>query len=118
MHMLAYLAGVLSGDGWCTRLTIGLRVIDADFAQAFALALHVVFGLAVSPRRDERGYWLVRVGNKTGRFNHLPSYEPTTDEERAAWVRGLFDSEGNAQLRPSGISTNSFGRRVAIYSTN
>ena len=113
----AYLAGVLHGDGWCTRLSIGLRCKDHDFALAFSSALRETTGASVPPRRDERGYWLVRARNKTGRFNQLKQYDPQTDEERAAWVRGMFDSEGNAQLRRNGVSENSFGRRVAFYST-
>jgi hypothetical protein len=118
MTALAYLAGVLHGDGWCTALTIGLRVADRDFSDAFAAALRGVFGVSVEPKTDERGYWLVRVSNKTGRFSQIRSYAPMTVDEKAAWLRGLFDSEGNAQLRPNGISENSYGRRVAIYSTD
>ena len=113
-----YLAGVLHGDGWCSPLTIGLRCKDQDFAEAFAAALSSGFEGKFIPRRDERGYWLIRKGNKTGRFNHLRNYQPTDDDERAAWLRGLFDSEGNAQClsRPR-LGPNSFQRRIDIYST-
>lgn len=119
MSAVAYLSGVLHGDGWCTAHAFGLRVADEDFARAFSAALTEVYGLGIAPKRDERGYWLTRTSNKTGRFTPLLTFEPSTDEERAAWVRGLFDSEGNAQLWPLPImSANSYGRRVAIYSTN
>src|SRR4051812_1156824 len=87
----AYLAGVLHGDGWCTHLTLGLRVADQDFAEAFALALNLVCGTTYAPRRDERGYWLLRAGNKSGRFSGLKGFVARTDRERAMWLRGLFD---------------------------
>jgi len=114
----AYIAGVLHGDGWCTRLTLGLRVNDQDFADAFTDAVGSVYGTTKRARRDERGYWLFRTGNKAGRFDGARTYEPQTLEEVAAWVRGLFDSEGHAQLRLNGVSENSYGRCVAMYSTD
>jgi hypothetical protein len=114
---LAYLGGVVSGDGWCSALTLGLRVSDEDFADAFAMALKTAFSVTACPRRDERGYWLTRISNKTGRFDCLRDIEPSGLDGMAAWVRGLFDSEGNATLRLNGMSKNSYGRRVAIYST-
>jgi hypothetical protein len=114
----AYLAGVLHGDGWCTALTIGLRCKDEEFSRAFAGALVNACGIQLEPRLDERGYWLVRTSNKTGRYNHLRPYEPTGDAEYAAWLRGLFDSEGNAQLTKAKNSENAWARRVAFYSTN
>lgn len=115
----AWLAGVLHGDGWCTHLTLGLRVKDAEFALTFASAINELFDLGIEAKQDERGYWLVRVSNKTARFDHLRDYQPTTDAGRARWLRGLFDSEGNANLchQPQ-ISPSAFSRRVAFYSTS
>jgi hypothetical protein len=114
----AYLAGVLHGDGWCTAKSFGLRTKDHDFAQAFAHALGRVLDVRWLPRRDERGYWLLRGSNKTGRFSRLRHFEPADDQQRAAWLRGLFDSEGNAQLLAlPKAGLNSFHRRVAFYST-
>jgi hypothetical protein len=114
-----YLAGVLHGDGWCTPLTLGLRSKDRDFAGVFAEAVNALFGTALQSKTDERGYWLVRASNKSGRFNDLKDYEPSDDKERAAWLRGLFDSEGNAQILPQPRrGPNSYHRRVAFYSTN
>ena len=114
-----YLAGVLHGDGWCSPLTLGLRVKDRDFAETFCQGLQVICGLPAKPRRDERGYWLVRLGNKSGRFNDLRSYEPRDNDELALWLRGLFDSEGNAQLWLNAkVGPNSYSRRIAIYSTD
>jgi hypothetical protein len=115
---LAYASGVVDGDGWCSPLTLGLRCKDRDFAVAFALSVEAWFGIEVWPRLDERGYWLTRVGNKTGRFNEVLGFEPTTDEQRAAWCRGFFDAEGNAQLTKAKVSANSWHRRVAYFGTD
>lgn len=116
-QMRAYLAGVLHGDGWCTKLTFGLRVKDRDFAAMFSVAVEEVTGFKMSVRWDN--YWVVRGRNRTGRFSELKSYNPVDNSERSAWLRGLFDSEGNAQIlhRPK-IGLNSYQRRVAIYSTD
>lgn len=112
----AYLAGVLHGDGWCTDLTLGLRCKDLDFSETFAAALNDACGTQVKPKRDERGYWLIRQGNKSGRFSHLKAFEPSDNDHLSAWLRGLFDSEGNAQLWH--MKASSFHRRIAIYSTS
>ena len=114
----AYLAGVLHGDGWCTKLSIGMRVKDKDFSEAFAEAVNVIFGTSLTPRRDERGYWLVRTSNKTGRFSEARPYEPIMPDEVGAWLRGFFDSEGNADLTKAKISLNAWHRRVSFYSTD
>jgi hypothetical protein len=114
-----YIAGVLHGDGWCTPLGVGLRAKDLDFVETFCAALNVGFRLTAKPRRDERGYWLFRTSSDASRFQPLRDYMPKHDQERAAWLRGLFDSEGNAQLfRHPNQSPNAVHRRVAIYSTN
>lgn len=114
-----YLAGVVRGDGWVSPLTLGLRVADREFAETFALSIWVEFGVVTTPSLDERGYWLVRVGNKTGRFDRLRAVIPRHPPECRSWLRGLFDSEGNAQLlhRPK-VSPAAYQRRVAIYSTS
>jgi hypothetical protein len=114
-----YIAGVLHGDGWCTDLTLGLRVKDRDFAEVFASGVNSVCRTILSPKIDERGYWLVRASNRTGRFSHLKSYVPANNAERAAWIRGLFDSEGNAQITAlPRVGPGSFVRRIAMFSTN
>lgn len=118
MKAKAYLAGCVVGDAWCTPLTLGMRVKDEDFSRAFADAIKEAFGVSTRVAKDERGYWLVRIGNRTERFKELVGYQPSGKEEMGAWVRGLFDSEGNACLSKSNVSKNAWNRRVAIYSTN
>lgn len=118
MSAQAYLSGVIYGDGWCTT-NIGMCVKDEDFATAFADALALGFGCKARPRLVRGKYWMVRTSNVTGRFNGLLTFEPVTDLERGAWLRGLFDSEGNATLRHlKHVSANSYERRVSIYSTS
>lgn len=114
----SYIAGVLHGDGWLTALTIGLRCKDEDFARAFADAVNSVYGFRLIPCLDERGYWLARSSNKRSHFAGAKDHDPTTAIEQTAWLRGLFDSEGNAQLlaKPA-RGPNSYHRRVAFYST-
>jgi hypothetical protein len=114
---LAYLTGVLQGDGFCSQ-SLGLRVKDRDFAEAFAAAVTAAFGVSAKLHLEDGRYWKVRSGNGTGRYNFLRTYEPS-EIEYGDWLRGYFDSEGNAQLlRLPRVSENAYHRRVAFYSTN
>jgi hypothetical protein len=122
----AYLSGVLFGDAWLSTGSgkspsgyLCLRVADEDFAEAFSVAIRSAYGINVAPRIDERGYWLTRTYNGYRRFDSLKSFSPETDDERSAWLLGLFDSEGNAQLLHRPVKgPHSWSRRVAFYSTN
>ena len=121
----AYLAGCLKGDAFMVagrkdsiRGYIGLRVADQDFAEAFAASINSAYGLDVRPKPDERGYALVRTYNGYGRFDELRSMEPICPEAKAAWLRGLFDSEGNALCVRKPRGPFSWDRRVAMFSTN
>jgi hypothetical protein len=116
LQSFAYLAGVARGDAWCTK-TFGLRCNDRDFSRQFVRTIRAAFSVSVKSARDERGYWLARVGNKTGRFNAVLTFEATCALTTGAWLRGLFDSEGNAQLCKLRRGESSYSRRVAFYST-
>lgn len=115
MNDTAYLAGVIKGDGFCTNYDFGLLAKDADFVQAFADAINNLFGLSVKPRQETRGYWIVRISNKNNRFSHLLHYIPDSPATYGAWIRGLFDGDGNTQLLR--LAGNSYQRRIAIYSS-
>lgn len=52
----AYLAGVVAGDGWCTR-TLGLRVADEDFARALTLCQPWATLIAAGAKRIETRNW-------------------------------------------------------------
>lgn len=121
-----YLAGCLVGDACITkghRKTINgylrLRCADRDFATAFANAIFDGYGIRVNTLQDRDGYWDIRAYNGWRRFDALKSLRPTYHEEKAAWLRGFFDSEGNAVCvaRPK-RGPYSWNRRVAMFSTN
>jgi hypothetical protein len=118
MESIAYLAGVLNGDGYISNV-FGLNVKDKEFSEAFSKALEDGFGYKVLPKQDKRGMWIVRKGSRTGQFDFLRTYGPETENEKGRWLRGLFDSEGNAMLlQLKKVGENSYHRRVSIYSTN
>jgi DNA-directed RNA polymerase subunit N (RpoN/RPB10) len=117
VSLLAYIAGVLKGDGWYTD-TIGLRVKDKDFAEAFACAMECTFNVIIKPRLEAGKYWCVRKSCKNGAYQEAVNYTPSSDREIALWLRGLFDSEGNACLHKLKAWENSYHRKVAMYSTN
>jgi hypothetical protein len=116
MTALAYLSGVINGDGWEGDNGIGMKVKDRDFAETFAIAVEVTTGRMVRPRLDG-GYWKVVVSARDSRLEGLRAREPDGAAETAAWLRGLFDSEGNAQLTRAKRYPDSWHRRVAFYST-
>lgn len=113
----SWLAGVLHGDGYCTAKGIGLYVKDVEFAKEFADSLDVIYERRVGSFLDKRGLWMTRSSNKAGIFDEAKGFSPISLEEKAMWVRGLFDSEGNAQLMKYKQWENSYHRRVAMYST-
>lgn len=116
MVELSYLAGVLHGDGWCTDLSLGLKVADHDFATEFSRCIKVVFNKEIKVSNTE-GYWRVRANNKSGRYNNVKNYSPVNESEITAWVKGLFDSEGNAQFSKLNRGERSYNRRISFYST-
>lgn len=113
----SYIAGVLHGDGYLTNLALGIMVKDKDFADAFAEAVLIASGVRVKVTRDKT-YWKFVTSNKSGRFNDYKDFTPKILDEKAAWIRGLFDSEGNAQLSQVNGKRSYIHRRVSIYSTN
>jgi hypothetical protein len=116
----AYLAGVLHGDAYLIQgnRTLGLHVKDYDFMRAFTSAIQSAFGIEAQVHLERGRYWYARV-RREGLFGSLRSMRPSTDAGRGAWLRGFFDSEGNANIcyRPS-ISPEAYIRRVKMYSTN
>lgn len=110
----AYLAGVLHGDGWCGK-DAGLRAKDEDFVRAWAEAARIGLRLTIRVRFD--GYWVART-RRVDLVAPLRDFRPTSQEEHAAWVRGFFDSDGNANLRLNGMSEHSYGRGVEMFKSN
>lgn len=120
---MSYLCGVLHGDGWCNEVgRIGLRVRDRDFAEAFTTAINLVFGVEMTAKLVRhvgcRYYWTARMSRIDGRFLSIRKHTPRGLKEKAAWLRGFFDSEGNAQLIPlPKVSKHSVQRAVRMFST-
>jgi hypothetical protein len=115
---LAYVVGVMLGDGSCSRMKAGpgawgtdswrieLKVADPEFALAFATAL------ARTLKRPEfrrphvfpvpGGYWRVSVASKSfgewwqeQRRHPYESLAWLVEKRPAEFLRGLYDSEGN-----------------------
>lgn len=114
---IAYLAGVLHGDGYCTARAIGLHVKDLDFAETFALAIREVSTAIVKPSPDRKKYWRV-VLLQPECFKGVKRYHPQSESEYASWLRGFFDSEGSAYCGRTRRWENSFNRRVGFFNTN
>jgi hypothetical protein len=115
-YAMAYLCGVYFGDGWCSQSTFGLAVNDRDFAEAFAIAVNHAFDCSARARPDGTR-WRVAIRNDSGRFSLIPNFITAGPIERALWVRGLFDSEGNANIHKSAAGPESWIRRVSFYNT-
>lgn len=114
----AYVAGVVAGDGWCTDKSFGLHCKDRDFADAFVSAVQQASGTLLN-LRDDQGYWRATRSNRDGRFNEIGLYRPASESELCYWLRGLFDSDGNAQLwHMPHVSPGAYHRRVAIFKTD
>ncbi len=104
---LAYVVGAYFGDASATegsnyRYKVKLKVIDREFAEAFAGALR---GIGLNPRmgfendRTRTGRWYVEVTSK-GLFRFLTEPRERLFEVAGAYPReflkGFFDSEGSA----------------------
>ena len=116
---LAYVIGVILGDGYTTRdrhtvksynrVIIGLKVKDREFADEFAKCLAKVLGRqSIKPRlkysdiryavevRSETLYQLLK---KPVDLDRLKKYIEHCDVCVAAFLRGFFDSEGSVDKR-------------------
>lgn len=112
MNEIFYLAGVLHGDGFNGK-KIGLLAKDKDFVEEFARCLNIICNQAKKPipRGD---YWEVRIGNKTGKFNFIKDTIPISIEQKGAWIRGFFDSDGTATFSKLKKYPNSYCRSIRI----
>jgi intein-encoded DNA endonuclease-like protein len=103
---LAYIIGVRLGDGYTSEKSdsciIGLKAKDKEFVEKFATCLAKVLGREpIRPRKDERRY-VVEVASKTlyellrkpVDLKRIRKYVEHCPKCVAAFLRGLFDSEG------------------------
>ncbi len=126
---LAYIVGVYFGDASATegsnyRYKVKLKVIDREFAEAFAGALR---GVGLNPRtgfendRTRTGRWYVEVTSK-GLFRFLTGPRERLFEVAGAYprefLRGFFDSEGTVvftrKSRALHVSASNYDLEVLI----
>ncbi len=122
----AYIFGVLCGDGWVTtKNRFGLNAIDLDFVQEFKRCIFEVYGLNCNiiereGRKTNYGNgktnYSITVCSKRAWLDVLKydSFKTKTwivpkeileSEDlkiKAAFLRGIFDSEGSIRLRRNG----------------
>ena len=79
---IAYLSGVLVGDGYLSKQMFRLKVADKDFAEAFCYALETAFKITKIPKINKNGYWVVTASNGYKRFNILNRFEAVNALEK------------------------------------
>jgi intein-encoded DNA endonuclease-like protein len=93
------------GDGCVYRSTayfIRLEAKDKDFVEEFRKQIEIMEpNCSPCLYQNKRGYWLSGVGFKSLYYAYKyldmePILTKTTHEEKAAFIRGFFDSEGTA----------------------
>jgi intein-encoded DNA endonuclease-like protein len=121
---LGYVIGVRLGDGYTRedsagyRYLIGLQAKDEEFAEKFGICLGNVLGRRpIRPWKDaKRGTYVVITASKTLYellkkpidLKRIKEYVEHCPKCTAAFLRGLFDSEGN-------VSKNGY---ISLYNTN
>jgi len=114
---LAYLKGVLDGDGWIDWFInnprnprLCLRVKSQHFAFEFMDALKII---ELKPRLNEEvqrhkhknhprfqkydfttHFFVVRATAKPDIIKHIQGFKPLTKAEKASYLKGLYDSDG------------------------
>jgi intein-encoded DNA endonuclease-like protein len=117
---LANVIGVVLGDGYTSEkddsCLIGLKAKDKEFVEKFATCLARVLGRKpIRPRKDARRY-VVEAASKTlyellrepVDLKRIRSYVEHCPKCVAAFLRGLFDSEGHVNKRG----------QITLYNTN
>ncbi len=121
---LAYIVGVLMGDGWIRKDGFALTTVDPEFVRAFSAAIRIHFRLDVSEHRRKPS-WMVSPNNgrryrrraQVGAFcgSRLASafLESVRNEawvsrlsrtHKLAWIRGVWDSDGSITKQLTGQS--------------
>ena len=131
MSSIAYLAGVLKGDGYLYRGRTGrprfqVETMSKNLAEKIAGMLGAMGYVPRIRRYRHRRTWIHP--NKTYHHNYLPylvrvtlpyeaadalqSFEPITLDKKRSFVTGFFESEGTARMQ---VYHNRICYRVAIY---
>jgi hypothetical protein len=115
---LAYILGVLKGDGFTDDNSVGMNVKDKDFALEFKHALEEEFGKPGKLHRYD-GLWRALLhSRKAVRSLRGMDYRAVgtgSTECVRAFLKGMFDSEGSVNLHlAKGVRI----RRVELYNTD
>ena len=131
MSNIAYLAGVLKGDGYLYRGKTGrprfqVETMSKNFAEKIAGALRAMGYVPRIARYRHSRTWIHP--NKTYHYDYLPylvrvtlpyeaadtlqNFEPNTLEDKKSFVTGFFESEGTARRQ---VYHNRICYRIAIY---
>jgi Uri superfamily endonuclease len=131
MNNIAYLAGVLKGDGYLYRGQSGrprfqVETTSGNFAQKIARALEAMGYATRIARYRHRRTWIHP--KKTYHYDYLPysvrvtlsyksadtlqNFEPSTLGDKKSFVTGFFESEGTARRQ---VYHNRICYRIAIY---
>src|SRR3989449_11621334 len=116
MSNIAYLAGVLKGDGHLDRGQTGrprfqVETMSKNFAEKIAGALRAMgYMPRIAKYRHSRTWihpnktyhydylpYLVRVTLPSEAADPLQNFEPNTLEDKKSFVTGFFESEGTAR---------------------
>jgi len=104
---LAYVIGVVLGDGFCTHTNrsypIGLRAKDKEFVEEFARCLSIIIRRPLKVGLDKRRLHYVRTSSrelyellrKPADMERLKPFVEHCEECMAAFLRGFIDSEGH-----------------------
>jgi intein/homing endonuclease len=131
LSSIAYLAGVLKGDGYLYRGQTGrprfqVEITSKNFAEKIAGVLGAMGYVPRIARYRHSRTWIHP--SKTYHYDYLPylvrvtlpyeaadtlqSFEPNTLDEKRSFVTGFFESEGTARMQ---VYHNRICYRVAIY---
>ena len=114
-HELAYIIGVLMGDGYLHKQGIGLQSIDKEFCDKFAECLKIQFGLPIGfynakphiyhEKSNSKDYqckasYIVRLNSVIilQFIQQIKTHDwvlALPKELKVDWLRGLWDSEGH-----------------------
>lgn len=125
---LAYILGVLKGDGWVNKnkwnYRICLRVTEPNFVESFAeslkqIGLNPEINLRKLPNPNHRDQYCLEANSKEFynwykglTLNDIRALIDRNTEYAIAFLRGFYESEGNI----SKASKNSY--RLAIYNSD
>jgi len=117
---LAYILGVMNGDGFIRNINntsvIALAAKDFDFCKVFKNTLEIWSGIKCSKiKKRNDNLWEValssrKAGSCIKNFN-LPQLFNSSDTIKCTFLRGLYDSEGS-------VNSSGYTKKVQLYNTN